>query len=205
VTLAVAVGTHQRVVDAAVALTAELGWASVTMSDVAARAGVSRQTVYNEVGTRQGLAEAMVLDELGRFLATVDDAFARHPEDLEAAVRAAVRAVLDRAATNELLRAVVSPTGGGELLPPLTTDSGAVLEAATRVVDAQLDGRAVGVDRRTRTAAVDMLVRTVLSHVMQPSAPPARTAARVSNASARPSQKRSRELLAEIEAKKAKK
>jgi AcrR family transcriptional regulator len=170
----VAPTTRERVVTAAIALTTEHGWASVSMAEVAARSGVSRQTVYNEVGGREALAEAMVLDELGRFLAVVDAAFARH-DDLRAAVRAAVLGVLTAAEDNALLREVVSP-GGGELLPPLTTDAGAVLEAATAVVDAHLVALTPRVDAARRTAVVDMLVRTVLSHVMLPSAPPRRTA-----------------------------
>jgi len=59
---------RERVVEAGVALTLEAGWARVTMGTVADRVGVSRQTVYNEVGTKAGLAEAMILHELDRFL-----------------------------------------------------------------------------------------------------------------------------------------
>ena len=45
----------------------ELGrksWADVTMADVATAAGVSRQTLYNEFGSRQKLAEALVVREI---------------------------------------------------------------------------------------------------------------------------------------------
>lgn len=167
--------TRERVVAAALELTVERGWAAVTMAEVAARVGVSRQTVYNEYGSREALAEAMVLDELGRFLAVVDAAFERRAADLRAAVRAAVLGVLALAQDSALLREVVSP-GAGELLPPLTTDAGAVLEAATRVVDGHVRPLAPSLPDRRRSAAVDMLVRTVLSHVMLPSAPPRRTA-----------------------------
>ncbi len=55
---------HERVVDAAVRLTAETGWSQVTMAKLADEVGVSRQTVYNEIGTKSGLAEAMILREL---------------------------------------------------------------------------------------------------------------------------------------------
>ena len=60
--------TRERVVDAAVRLTAQIGWSQVTMARLAQEVGVSRQTVYNEVGTKPGLAEAMILRELDRFL-----------------------------------------------------------------------------------------------------------------------------------------
>ena len=52
--------TRDRIVAAAVELTTTSGWASVTMSRLAAAAGVSRQTVYNEVGSKPALAETMI-------------------------------------------------------------------------------------------------------------------------------------------------
>ena len=59
--------TRERVVDAAVRLTAQIGWSQVTMARLAEEVGVSRQTVYNEVGTKPGLAEAMrLVNPLGR-------------------------------------------------------------------------------------------------------------------------------------------
>ena len=90
---------HERVVAAAAALTLEVGWASVTMGKLADRVGVSRQTVYNEVGSKPQLAEEMVLAELAKFLAVVDAAFDRHPDDLVDAIRAAACGVLELART----------------------------------------------------------------------------------------------------------
>ena len=36
-------------------------WSSITLSDVASAAGISRQTIYNEFGSRQGLAQGYAL------------------------------------------------------------------------------------------------------------------------------------------------
>src|SRR5690242_14631831 len=85
---------NERVVAAAAELTCEVGWANVTMGKLADRVGVSRQTVYNEMGSKPALAEAMVLRELATFLAAVDRAFDQHPDDLVDAIRAAVNEVL---------------------------------------------------------------------------------------------------------------
>ncbi len=168
-------GTRQRIVSAAVALTTAEGWAAVTMSRLADDVGVSRQTVYNEVGSKPALAEAMVLTELDRFLTLVDSGFDAHPDDLGAALRSAIRGVLREAAGNDLLRAVVAP-GSGDLLPPLTTDAEALLDSAKAVVRERISAYDVAVAGRSREAVVDMLVRTVLGHVMQPSGPPDRSA-----------------------------
>ena len=175
--------TRRRILDAAVELVAESGWSSITMGGLADRAGVSRQTVYNEIGTKQELADAVVLDELGRFLAVVEVGFGRHPRDLRAGLRAAVEGVLERSADSALLRAIVTATSGGdtELLPPLTTRASSLIEAATAVVDARISAYDVTADARTRATVVDVLVRTVLSHVMQPAGSPRSTATRLAD------------------------
>ena len=118
-----------RIVAAASELTTEEGWAAVTMARLAERVGVSRQTVYNEVGSKPALAEAMILAELERFLSVVGAAFDAHPDDMVAAIRAAVRSVLELAEGNPLLHAVVSATHGAdtELLPLLTTHADSLL------------------------------------------------------------------------------
>jgi AcrR family transcriptional regulator len=169
---------RDRVVEAAAAMTAESGWSAVTMGALADRVGVSRQTVYNEVGTKPGLAEAMILHELDRFLGVVTHAFDDHPTDLVDAIRAASRGVLELAQDNKLLHAVVSATHGAdtELLPLLTTHAESLLAAAKLVVGERLAPYSLGLDAPHLDAAIDMVVRVVLSHVMQPSAAPARTA-----------------------------
>ena len=170
--------TRERLVDAAVRLTTEDGWAQVTMARLADEVGVSRQTVYNEIGSKPRLAEAMILRELDRFLEVVSVAFDTHPTDLVAAIRQAARSVLETSQDNPLLHAVVSATHGAdtELLPLLTTHSGSLLAAAKEVVMHRVAPYDIRVDAPHLEAAIDMVVRVVLSHVMQPSGSPASTA-----------------------------
>ena len=171
--------TRERILDAAVQLTTSSGWAAVTMARLADEVGVSRQTVYNEVGSKPALAEAMVLEELARFLAVVEAAFDAEPDDLTRAIGRAVSDVLTYARANTLLHAVVSATHGAdtELLPLLTTNAGSLLEAAKAVVLARVRPYAPGLDAAHLEPATDMVVRVVMSHVMQPSAAPEKTAA----------------------------
>lgn len=174
--------TRERILAAAIELLTESGWHSITMARVAERAGVSRQTVYNEIGSKPELANAVVLDELGRFLAVVDDGFRRHPRSLAHALDAAVLGVLERARDSAIMVALVSSTAGAdtELLPPLTTRSASLLETANAVLVERISTYDVRADEHTRAAAIDVLVRTVVSHVMQPSAAPAQSAAGIS-------------------------
>jgi AcrR family transcriptional regulator len=170
---------RERMVAAAVDLTTAHGWSHVTMARLAEVVGVSRQTVYNEIGTKNALAEAMILAELERFLGVVDRAFDQHPDDLPEAIRAAAEAVLELAQDNRLLHAVVSATHGAdtELLPLLTTHGGTLLGTAKLVIEQRVASYDVALDPALLGAAIDMVVRTVLSHIMQPSASPAETAA----------------------------
>ncbi|MFT7871534.1 MULTISPECIES: TetR/AcrR family transcriptional regulator [Amycolatopsis] len=189
-------GQHrQPIIAAAIELTARSGWQAVTMARLAELAGVSRQTVYNEIGSKAALAEAMVAHELGRFLSVVGAAFDRHPDDLVEAIYDAVRGVLELADDNTLLRAIASATHGTapELLPLLTTDSGELLGRAKAVVAARVASYRPPLTAEQVDVVIDLVVRTVLSHVMQPSETPARTAdgvawvvARVLGATANP-------------------
>jgi AcrR family transcriptional regulator len=178
VTSAPAASTHERVLSLAAELTLEAGWAGVTMGKLADRVGVSRQTVYNEVGSNAQLAEEMVMVELAKFLAVVDRAFDECPHDLVVAIRAASGGVLELARSNALLQAVVSASYGAEtdLLPLLTTHSDALLLTATEAVRRRVAAYRVDIDDRHLDASIDMVVRLVLSHVVHPVGDPQDTA-----------------------------
>lgn len=171
--------TRDRIVAAAVELTTSSGWAAVTMARLADAAGVSRQTVYNEVGSKPALAEAMILDELARFLRVVEEAFDAEPDDLTRGIERAVTDVLTYARDNDLLHAVVSATHGAdtELLPLLTTNAAGLLGVAKEVISARVAPYEPGIDADRLDPAIDMVARVVLSHVMQPSGTPEQTGA----------------------------
>jgi AcrR family transcriptional regulator len=172
-------GSHRRrIIAAAAEMTARSGWSSVTMARIADAVGVSRQTVYNEIGSKQDLARAMVVEELGRFLHVVEGAFDQHSEDPVEYIRAAARGVLELAQDNTLLKAIVSATHGADtqLLPLLTTRADYLLAAAQDVIAARLASFSLPLTERQLNVGIDVVVRTVLSHVMQPSSRPVRTA-----------------------------
>lgn len=168
---------RERLLEAAVEIMTTAGWGRVTMARLADVVGVSRQTVYNEIGTKNDLAEAMVLRELDRFLAGVNRSFDENPDDLIGAIRDSARRVLKYAEDNALLHAVVSATHGAdtELLPLLTTHSEYLLEGAKLVVAERVASYDVDLPEARLDASIDMVVRLVLSHVMQPTSTPAQT------------------------------
>ncbi len=63
---------RESLLDAAYKALTTRAWAAVRMVDVAAAAGVSRQTLYNEFGSKEGLARALVSRETERYLQGVE-------------------------------------------------------------------------------------------------------------------------------------
>lgn len=169
---------RERIIEAASRRTVAEGWSGVTMGRIATDVGVSRQTVHAEVGTKGELAQALVLAELESFLERAGSSFRRHPDDLVAAIEDAVASVLGYAAESPLLRAVISATHGADtdLLPLLTTRPETLLDAARGTVLELVEGYALTVAPSRVEATVEVLVRTVLSQVMYPTAAPTDTA-----------------------------
>lgn len=166
---------REGILDAAVALVLDGGWSSVTMAAVADRVGVSRQTVYNDVGGKPALGEALVLRELEDFLAVVGGELSTG-EDLVEAVERTVEAVMTKALDNPLLKDVLVSAHGGEasLLPFLTTGSDQLLSRATAVLQLVLADRpdAPDVPEADLERICETVVRLVLSHVVHPGAAP---------------------------------
>jgi AcrR family transcriptional regulator len=154
-------------------------WAQVTMAEIAAAAGVSRQTLYNEFGTRDEFGQALVIRESSRLLDAVEQTIAEHADDPIAALTAALERFLTIATSDPFVRLLLGDDGTGGLLPLVTTQSRPVLEWASQRVAATIRvhwPQAASVDL---DALADTLVRLAISHVTAPSGPPAQTAAAI--------------------------
>lgn len=166
---------HERVLDAARDITTAKGWSALTMSAVAGRAGISRQHLYNEIGTKQALGTALVNRETDDFLAGMCEQLRAHPSDLVAGVGAAVRLALDYGSHNTLLKAILTADDRGEsLLPLLAARPDAVLARAKRVLAAEVAAVhvTIGLSPTEIDVYIDGIVRLVLSHLTQPTGPP---------------------------------
>ncbi|MDF6044776.1 TetR/AcrR family transcriptional regulator [Streptomyces sp. JH14] len=106
---------REALMDAALAALTTRPWPSVRMVDVAFAAGVSRQTLYNEFGSKDGLARALVRRAADGYLAGVERAL--EPPGGTGDRLAATAAWTVRAArTNALVRALLTGCWG-EWLP----------------------------------------------------------------------------------------
>ncbi|MFC0006085.1 TetR/AcrR family transcriptional regulator [Micromonospora siamensis] len=169
---------RDAIVDAARSLTVASGWDGVRMGAVAAAAGVSRQTLYNEFGTKAGLAEALARHEVDRFVGEVRAALAEHGVDVRAAAYAAIRRTLASAADNPLVKAILTSARGGsdELLPYLTTRADLVLTESTAALREWAGRHLPDADPAALAFAADSVVRLVVSHIVLPGAPVDETA-----------------------------
>ncbi|MFB7928580.1 MULTISPECIES: TetR/AcrR family transcriptional regulator [Streptomyces] len=98
---------RESLLDAAYAALARRAWSGVRMVDVAVAAGVSRQTLYNEFGSKDGLARALVRREADGYLAGVDRALTGH-SDLRDRLTATAEWTTSAARENALVRAMLT-------------------------------------------------------------------------------------------------
>jgi AcrR family transcriptional regulator len=165
-------------------LTAQRGWESVRMVDVAKAVGVSRQTVYNEFDGRAGLAEALAAAEVQHFAQRVRTEMFAHGSDIRAGAYAATLMTLVEAAGNPLMRAILTSSRGGadELLPYLTTRSEIVLIEAGAVLHEWAAVYLPDHPPPVLALAIDSVIRLAVSHIMLPRDTPAATATALAEA-----------------------
>ncbi|GAA0470322.1 TetR/AcrR family transcriptional regulator [Streptomyces stramineus] len=165
-------------------------WNGVRMVDVAAAAGVSRQTLYNEFGSKNGLARALVRRETEAFLAGVERALAEAADDAGAGERCAAAAgwILRTARANPLVRAALTgcrgerlPAAAAPAVPAPRTPAGPrvprgiptpgalAVAVRDRAVRAVTGGPGVR-DAEAALWACETAVRLTLSYVIAPAA-----------------------------------
>ena len=164
---------RSTLLDAARGLLGDRPWAQISMAEVARAAGVSRQTLYKEFGSRDEFAQAFVIREGARFLDDVERAIAAHLDDPSAAVAAGLEVFLTAAAEDPLVALLLADDGTGGMLPLITTQSRPVLLwASTRLGEAMHAGWPHARDDDVELLA-DTFVRLAISYVTMPRDSPA--------------------------------
>lgn len=141
------------------------GWSATTMADVARTAGVSRQTLYNEFGSRPALVEAYVTSEIESMLARVDQAVRRHVADPHQALREAFALFLKLASDEPVVQIVLADAEDGELHRLLT---GLGQAMATERVTALVVEVWPQVSPADAALLADTLARLAISHALVP-------------------------------------
>ncbi|WP_405821950.1 TetR/AcrR family transcriptional regulator [Streptomyces sp. NBC_01390] len=131
---------RDSLLDAAYTALARRPWSAVRMVDVAAAAGVSRQTLYNEFGSKDGLARALVRREADAYLAGVERALTG-PADPGSGARERLTAAAEWTASaardSVLVRALLTGCWSERLPSPTLS---AVPSAATVPAQRRADG-----------------------------------------------------------------
>jgi AcrR family transcriptional regulator len=167
---------RDTIIDAVDTLARSRGWSATTMSHVAEVAGVSRQTVYNEFGSRQTLVEAYVTREVESLVAEVETAVREHADDPSAALLAAFGLFLKLASDEPIIRIIVADAESSQLMRLLTNLGTSV--ADDRIARLIMD---VWPQAGTEDAELiaDSLVRLAISHAVTPAADPETTSRKV--------------------------
>lgn len=114
---------RETLLDTALAALGKQPWAAVRMVDVAARARVSRQTLYNEFGSKEGLARALVRREADRYLRGVEAVLAE-PGPPARRLAALAEWTVATAAARPVLRALLTGAWGERLPAPRPVRAG---------------------------------------------------------------------------------
>jgi AcrR family transcriptional regulator len=154
-------------------------WSEITMSDIAAAAGVSRQTLYKEFGNRNEFGLAFVIHEGERFLDAVEAAVLAHRDDPRAAVGAALELFLRTAGEDPLIRILLSDDGTGGMLPFVTTQGMPVVQWATARLATTIEEGWSQAPKADVLLLSESLVRLAISYITAPSESPETTAAAV--------------------------
>jgi AcrR family transcriptional regulator len=143
-------------------------WSSITLSDVAKAAGISRQTIYNEFGSRQGLAQGYALRLADRLVDAVAKAIDGNVGDVYAAFLEGFRDFFTESAADPLVISLLTGTTKPDLLQLITTDSGPIItRCSARLTEAFMHSwvRASEEDAGVLARAI---VRLAMSYVSMP-------------------------------------
>ena len=169
--------TRDSLLDAAYDAAVSGDWARTRMADVARSAGVSRQTLYNEFGSKDALAQAMAMREVERFIAGTEAALDEaNPDDPIQAVRAAALYTLQQAADNPLLKAALIDDDAG-LISFLTSRGEPAMNAARDSFERYYSAHWPQLSADDIAVAAETITRLTISYIVLPAELPAEAVA----------------------------
>ena len=143
-------------------------WSAITLTDVARTAGVSRQSIYNEFGSRQGLAQRYALRLADRLVDDVSRAIDDHIGDLYGAFLDGFRSFFTASATDPLVVSLLSGKAKSDLLQIITTDSGPIITHCSQRLTAALTHSWLRPGAGEAGVLSRAIVRLAMSYVSMP-------------------------------------
>jgi AcrR family transcriptional regulator len=143
-------------------------WSSITLSDVAKAAGISRQTIYNEFGSRQGLAQGYALRLADRLVDQIEDAIVGNVGDVYAAFLQGFRDFFAESAADPLVISLLTGGTKPDLLQLITTDSGPIITRASQRLTETFMNSWVRASEEDAGVLARAIVRLAMSYVSMP-------------------------------------
>jgi len=143
-------------------------WSSITLSDVARAAGISRQTIYNEFGSRQGLAQGYALRLADRLVDQIGDAIVGNVGDVYAAFLQGFRDFFAESAADPLVISLLTGGTKPDLLQLITTDSGPIITRASQRLTETFMNSWVRASEEDAGVLARAIVRLAMSYVSMP-------------------------------------
>jgi AcrR family transcriptional regulator len=159
---------RESVLDALGDLLRQQDWSAVTMSDVSRRAGVSRQTLYNEFGSRQGLAQGYALRLAMRLAGAVNDAIYAHVGDIHGALHAGFAAFFADSAADPMVVSLLTGEAKPELMRLVTVDSATIVLPASARLTESFANSWVRASEEDAAILARSIVRLAISYVSMP-------------------------------------
>jgi AcrR family transcriptional regulator len=161
---------RSSILDVAWERAAEVSWSQVRMADLADEVGVSRQTIYNEFGSKDDLVLALFEREKDRFLAGFEQQMTAGAH-FDAAMRASIMWLLDEVLEHRVLSRMVADARAGStdgLIPLLTVHSDAIIKPVREQVVQMLMERWPKLDREAAQVSTEHTVRFILGQLVTP-------------------------------------
>lgn len=143
-------------------------WSTVNMTDVAVSAGISRQTLYKEFGTRKGLAQGYALRLTDTFVSAVDDAVYANEGDSLRTLYVAFTEFFGRSASDPLVLSMLTDDPPPDLLRLVTTESGTLIEHAARRLAETFERSWLRASAHNADVLGRTVVRLALSYISMP-------------------------------------
>jgi AcrR family transcriptional regulator len=159
---------RDSVLDAMRELLLTRDWSAITLSDVARAAGISRQTIYNEFGSRQGLAQGYALRLADRLVDRVHAALDANVGNIYEALLQGFRRFFGESAADPLVISLLSGVAKPDLLQLITTDSGPIITRASQRLVSAFDQTWVAIGDQDAGVISRAIVRLCLSYVSMP-------------------------------------
>jgi AcrR family transcriptional regulator len=143
-------------------------WSAITLADVARAAGISRQTIYNEFGSRHGLAQAYALRAADRLVDAVEDAIEANVGDIYAAFVQGFRSFFTQSASDPLVISLLSGEAKPDLLQIIATDSAPIITHCSQRLTASFERSWVRASDDDAGVLARAIVRLAMSYVSMP-------------------------------------